>query len=367
MAGLFIRTIHNLGQVDVGFDPRNLLVFRIDPGPVGEEASIFDLYERLVATIEAVPGVRSATLSAMPVVAHSEWSEPVRPDHATQAREVFIQAVRWNFFETMGIPIIAGRSLSPADTAGRTRVAVINEPMAQQLFGLAVPLGRHFQFVNGSDRDVPIEVVGVVGNTRYARLEEAAPPPTFFMPHGQRPPQSMTMEVRTSANPIAFAPAIREAIRREDPDLPMIALRTQEQQIAGTIWGQRMFATISVVSGSIGLLLACVGLYGIVSYDAKRRTSEIGLRMALGARPRDVIGLVSGRTLHVVSMGGLLGLLLAFGAARFVANQLFGVKPLDLTTMVGASVLMATVACFAAYVPARRATRIDPMVALRCE
>jgi predicted permease len=368
MAGLFIRTIHNLSRVDVGFEPRNLLVFRIDPGPMGgEDAKVFALYERLVAAIEAVPGVHSATLSVMPVVAHSEWTEPVRPDDRNEAREVFIQSVRWNFFDTMRIPILAGRSLLPSDAAERPRVAVINEAMAQQLFGLALPLGRHFQFVNGNDRDVPIEVVGVVGNSRYARLEEAAPPPTFFMPYRQRPPQSMIVEVRTRANPMAFAPAIREAIRREDPQLPLIAMRTQEQQIGGTIRSQRMFATISVVSGLIALLLACVGLYGIVSYDAKRRTGEIGLRMALGARPRDVIGLVSARTLRVVSLGGVLGLLLAFGIARLIANQLFGVTPLDLPAMLGATVLMATVASVAAYIPARRASRIDPMVALRCE
>jgi predicted permease len=367
IGGLFARTLYNFTRVEIGFDPRNMLVFRIDPGPLtANPVQVFDLYERVVSVIGAVPSVRAVTMSAMPVVAHSQWTDTVRADSDSDGRDAHVQAVRWNFFETMAMPLLAGRALSAADTAGRPRVAVINAAMARQIFNEVYPLGRHFQFVNGPDRQVPIQVVGVVADAKYSRLEEAAPP-TCFMPHDQLQPRSMTIEVRTLGDPAAVAPAIRDAVKREDPGLPLMNLQTQEEQIARTIRGQRMFALITAMSGLLGLMLACVGLYGIVSYDVKRRTSEIGVRMALGATRFDILSLVTGLTLRLVVLGCAIGLLVALGAARLVANQLFGVDPIDAPTMLAATAMMVIVASVASYVPARRATHVDPMVALRCD
>ena len=213
-AGLLVRTLYNLSRVDVGFNADNLLVFGIDPALQNDSSPrVFDLYDRIMAAIEAVPGVQSCTMSVMPLVARSEWEEPVQPDGAGLPKNAFIQIARWNFLETMGIPLVAGRDLSAADTQGRPRVAVINETMARQVFGERMPVGRHFQFVNGGDRNVPIQVIGVARDSRYASLEQQVPP-TLFMPHAQVPPSGMTVEVRTASDPMTVASAIREAVRQ---------------------------------------------------------------------------------------------------------------------------------------------------------
>jgi predicted permease len=367
VAGLFVRTLYNYSQVDVGFDPRNLMVFQIDPTPsASDPASVVGLYERLLAGVEAVPGVRSVTLSAVPVVARSEWSEMVRAESAGAQREAHFQVVRWNFFETLGMPIMAGRSLEATDTSEAPRVAVINSTMARQVFEDDVPIGRHFQFVDGPGRDKPILVVGVVRDAKYSRLSEPAPA-TFFMPYTQIPLGRMTVEVRTAGDALAMTASVRAAIHRIDPGLPLIDVRTQEEQIAQTIRDPRMFATLTAVSGAIGLLLACIGLYGVVSYDARRRTSEIGVRMALGAQPSDVLRLMMGQTVWILAIGTGVGLVLAALVARLLNRQLFGVEPVDFSTMALATVLMVAIASLAVFLPARRAARLNPTLALRHE
>jgi predicted permease len=367
VAGLFGRTLHNYSQVDVGFETSNMLVFRLNPGPpAGAPAGTFDLYERVMAAIDAVPGVRSATLSAMPVVARNQWSGSVRADGASDVQEVHIQTIRWNFFETMGIPLLAGRGLQSSDGEGAPRVAVINLAMGQQVFNDRAPIGQHFQFVDGSNRGIPIQVVGVVQDSKYARLNEPAPP-TFFMPYTQVPPQPMTVEVRTTGDALALTATVRAAVSRVDPGLPLMQVRTQEQQIAETIRGPRTFAALTAVSGAIGLLLACIGLYGVVAYDAKRRTNEIGVRMALGAQRSDVLRLVMGQALWIVTIGAAFGLVLAVFGSRLISNQLFGVQPSDFSTLASAAALLVAVACLAVFIPARRASHFDPTQALRCE
>jgi predicted permease len=367
VAGLFVRTVYNYSQVDVGFNARNLLVFQIDPSAsVSEDSAVVALYERLIDAVEAVPGVQSATLSAMPVVARNQWTETVRAEHTGTRRGVHIQAVRWNFFETLGMPLLAGRSLQAADTSEAPRVAVVNETMAREVFEGAPPIGRRFMFVDGRERDIPILVVGVVRDAKYSRLSEPAPA-TFFMPYTQVPPRRMTVEVRTAGDALALTTGVRAAIHRVDPSLPMMRVRTQEEQISDTFRDPRTFATLTALSGAIGLLLACIGLYGVVSYDAKRRTSEIGVRMALGARRSDVLRLVIGQTLWIVTIGSGVGLVLAAFGSRLLDNQLFGVQPFDIPTMASATVILVGIAGLAVFVPARRAARLDPTQALRHE
>jgi predicted permease len=367
VAGLFVRTVYNYSQVDAGFDTSNLLVFQIDPSPsVSDDRAVVDLYERLIGALEAVPGVQSATLSAMPVVARNQWTDTVRAEREGKPRDAHVQAVRWNFFQTLGMPLMAGRSLQATDTAEAPRVAVINETMARQIFAEASPIGQRFQFVNGRERDIPILVVGIVRDAKYSRLSEPAPA-TFFMPYTQVPPRRMTVEVRTSADALASTNAIRAAIHRIDPTLPMMRVRTQEQQIFDTFRDPRIFATLTALSGAIGLLLACIGLYGVVSYDAKRRTSEIGVRIALGARRSDVLRLVMGQTLWVVTIGTVAGLVLAAFGSRLIGNQLFGVQPFDVSTMASATLLLAGITAVAVFVPAHRAARLNPTHALRHE
>ncbi len=364
-AGLLARSLYNFAQVDVGFDADNLLVFRINPS-VRNPARAFDLYDRVVAAIEGVPGVRSATLSSMPLVAHSEWEVVVRPDGADRQQDVSFLAVRWNFFDTMGIPVLAGRTLAAADSAGAGPVGVINETMAREVFGEPRPIGRHFQIVRGATRGAAIEVVGVVRDSKYSRLDQSTPP-TLFVPHAQVAPGPMIVEVRTGPDPMTLVPSLREAARRVDSSLPLEEVKTQRQQIAETIGKPRAFAVLTAASAIIGLLLACVGLYGIVSYDATRRTTEIGIRLALGATRWDVVRLVARETMIVVGIGGAIGLILVAASSRLVASVLFGVRPSDPATITAAMLVMLAVASLAAAVPARRASRLDPTAALRYE
>lgn len=366
-AGLLVRSVYNYGQVDVGFDARNLLVFQIDPrSSAGDPDAVLDLYERLTGAVEAVPGVQSVTLSAVPVVARSQWTQTVQAGPSGTPREVHIQSVRWNFFETLGMPLIAGRRLQAADTSDAPRVAVVNEALARQVFEEGAPIGRSLQFVDSRDGGVPIFVVGVVRDAKYSRLNEPAPP-TLFMPYTQNTTGPMTVEVRTSGDALALTSGIRAAIRRVDPALPMIRVRTQEEQISDTFRDPRTFAMLAAAAGAIGLLLACIGLYGVVSFDARRRTSEIGIRIALGAQRSHVLRLVMGQTLWVVTMGTVAGLVLAASASRLIGNQLFGVQPFDIATMASATVLLVGITAVAVFLPASRAARLNPTQALRHE
>ena len=366
-AGLLVRTLYNFSRVDVGFNADNLLVFSIDPVSESDNPSrIFEMYDRLVAAIEAVPGVQSCTMSVMPLIARREWDETVQPDGGGLPKSAFIQIARWNFLETMGIPLIAGRDLSSADTLGRPRVAIINETMARELFGEPTPVGRNFQFVNGGDRNVPIEVIGVAGDSKYASLAQRVPS-TLFMPHTQASPSGMTVAVRTTSDPMTVASAIRAAVRQTDPTIALAGTKTQREQIAETIGKPRAFAVLTTVAGMIGLLLACVGLYGVVSYDTIRRTHEIGLRMALGARRFDVLRLVMRQTVVVVTIGAGIGIAFALTGSRLIGGLLFGVAPSDPFAIGSALVLLIGAALAASYLPARRASQLDPTQALKYE
>jgi predicted permease len=364
-AGLFVRTLRNFARVDAGFDTVNLLVFRVRPAVQGAAAA-YDFYDRLVAAVDAVPGVRATTHSAMPLIASSEWSTEIRPDRDGAEREAFVQAVRPNFVTTLGIPLLTGRPLSEGDAGGRPRVAVVNLTMARRIFRTDNPIGRRFAFVRGPDRDVPIEVVGVVGDAKYSRLNQAAPP-TLYMPHRQVSPRDLNVQVRTGSDPMILAPAIRAAVRGVDPHLPVVDMKTQEQQIALSTSMPRTFAWLTAAAGVIGLLLASVGLYGVVSYETSRRTSEIGVRIALGARRLDVMRLVMHHTMRIVTIGALSGCALAVAVSRLIRSVLFHVAPGDPLTMTAAAVALIAVAGVAAYLPARRASRLDPTVALRYE
>ena len=366
-AGLLVRTLYNLSKVDVGFNADNMLVFRIDPVvESGSSSRTFQVYDRIVAAIEAVPGVLSCTLSAMPLIARSEWEEPVQPDGTGPPQNAFIQVARWNFLETLAIPLVTGRDLSAADTQGRPRVAVINETMAQQVFGERTPVGRHFRFVNGADRGIAIQVIGVARDSKYASLEQQVPP-TLFMAHSQLPPSAMTVAVRTASDPLTVVSSVREAVRRADPAVALAEMKTQRQQIAETIGKPRAFAALTTVSGMIGLLLACVGLYGVVSYETIRRTREIGIRMALGARRSDVRRLVLRQTVGVVTIGAGIGIALALTASGLIGSVLFGIAPTDPFAIGSALAVLMGVALAASYLPARRASHLDPTQALRYE
>jgi len=364
-AGLLARTLYNFSQVAVGFDPDNLLVFRVSTDKQNPSRT-FDLYDRLIGAIERVPGVRSATHSTVPVVGASYDDTIVLPAGGERQQDVFYQIVRWNFFDTLRIPLVAGRGLNANDGSDGPKVAVINEKMAREVFGEPRPVGRYFQTVEGSTRSTPIEVVGIVRDSAYQRLSDPLPP-TLFVPHTQAPVRGVVVEVRTAGEPLAIAPAVRDAVRRVDPELPLMALKTERQQIAETIGRPRAFAALTAAAAAVGLLLACIGLYGIAAYDATRRTMEIGIRIALGARRSDVVRLVVRETMIAVAAGAAIGLALAGAGSRLIASVLFNVQPGDPATIAAALAVMLAVAMLATAAPARRASRLDPTVALRYE
>jgi predicted permease len=266
----------------------------------------------------------------------------------------------------MEIPLLLGRSLTIHDDARAPNVAVINQAMARKYFGDTNPIGRRFGFGGRPENAGQIEIVGVVRDAKYTGLRQDIPP-TAYTPYLQDTPGQMNFEVRTAGDAGAMAASIREAVREIDGNLPLFDVKTQTQQAAESLTQERLFATLSSFFGVLAMLLACVGLYGVMSYGVTRRTNEIGIRMALGATSPRVLSMVMRETMLVVGIGVAIGLGTAVALTRLIATMLYGLAPTDPVTISVAVVLMITVAAVAGYIPARRASRVDPVIALRYE
>jgi predicted permease len=369
-AGLFVRTLRNLENVDVGFNRENLLLFNVDPGLNGyNNAQIAQLYQRMTERLEAVPGVRSATMSMVPLLSGMARTSTVSVEgHTSQEGDedsAKVNNVGPGFFATMEIPILLGRGLSLRDDELAPRVAVINQMMARKYFGGESPLGRRFGF-GGPPNSGQIEIIGVARDASYTGLRDKTEP-TVYLSYSQSPPRWATFVVRTSGNVAAMSSSIRDAVREVDSNLPLFAMKTQSQQVDESLAQERLFANLSSFFGVLALSLACIGLYGVMSYGVARRTNEIGIRMALGATGSRVTRMVMRETMLVVMIGVVIGLGTAVATTRLVAAMLFGLAPTDPVTILFAVLLMISVATFAGYVPARRASKVDPMIALRYE
>ena len=369
-AGLFIGTLRNLHSTDLGFNPKNLLLFRVDPRLNAPDADYWaetgrlrNLYERLVELISAIPGVRSATLSDWTLLGgnstSSDGSLSPRPGEA-----VSVQVVRANFFETMEMPVLLGRGLTSRDDGSSPKVALVNEALARKFYPNKNPLEQRIGGRPGGIGN--IEIVGVVRDAKGATLREDIPP-TVYLPYLQYHFASMNFEVRTTGDPGALIPAIREAVRQVNPNLPLIDVKTQNEQVKQILARERRFAFSSTLFGGLALLLACIGLYGIMSFSVARRTNEIGIRMALGAKRGDVAGMVLREAFSLVLMGVVSGFFIARLIGRWVASMLYGLSPNDPATTAFAVTVLAAVAALAGYLPARRASHVDPMVALHHE
>ena len=368
-AALFVRTLTNLEAVDVGFNRQNLLLIRVDPRLSGyQSAQIPDLYQRMTERIEAVPGVRSATMSRHPLLSGSARSSNITVSgDANQSDEpVYANTVAANFLETMEMPLLLGRGLTAHDDANAPSVAVINQTMARKYFGDANPIGRRFGFGGRPENAGRIEIVGVVRDAKYTDLRREIVP-TAYIPYLQDNVGQMNFAVRTAGDAAAMAASIRDAVREVDSNLPLFDVKTQTQQATESLMQERLFATLSSFLGVLAMLLACVGLYGVMSYGVTRRTNEIGIRMALGATSPRVLSMVMRETIFVVGIGVAIGLGTAVAVTRLIAAMLYGLAPTDPVTIAGAVVLMVAVAALAGYIPARRASRVDPMIALRYE
>ena len=371
-AGLFLRTLYNLRHVDVGFNPDRLLLFRVNPQLIRyDEARVVALYNDMLGRIGAIPGVRGVAMSSPALLSGSINSTDIYVYGHTYAvnREQSDYSMNRlvispNFFDVMGIPVVLGRGLTERDNKEAPKVAVINETAARKFFPNQNPIGGRF----GSSVETAgqIEVVGVLRDAKYHSVRDT-PPPTMYVPFLQNPRNFGVFEVRTAGSPTAAVGSVREVIRQIDANLPVTDVSTQLEQVEKRFAQEKVFAQAYTLFGSLALLLASVGLFGLMSYNVARRTNEIGIRMALGAQRTDVLGMVMRESMLLVVVGVVLGLVTAVVASRFVTTLLFGLPPTDPTTIVAAVVLMSTVSALAGYLPARRASKVDPMVALHYE
>ncbi|MBO0720894.1 MAG: ABC transporter permease [Blastocatellia bacterium] len=376
-AGLFIRSLVKLKSLDAGFNRKNVLLFSTDPLMIGyrEGRRIADLYQRMLAGIKAIPGVRSASLSQQALLSPSWTKSSVvvqgrapRPEDNSYSMEMPRQCeVGPEYFETAGMAFLRGRGLTVNDDVNAPLVAVINETFARYYFGDENPIGRRFG--GGPESSGKIEIVGVVKDAKYNSLRESGLR-TYYTPFFQDPSRwarGMTFQVRTSSDPTGIISAVRQAVREVDPDLPLFNIKSLDTQVDESLVQERLVGTISSFFGLLALLLAAIGLYGIMAYAVNQRTHEIGIRMALGAPRGAVLRMVLGQGMKLLSIGVVLGLAASFAATRIIASYLFGVTATDPVTFAGVPILLVMVALTACIAPARRATQVDPLVALRYE
>jgi predicted permease len=373
-AGLFLRTLNNLRHVDVGFNPQNLLLFRVNPtlNRYDEKRSLA-LYRDMLDRIGGVPGVRAVAMSAPALLSGSVNSTSIFVQGRTYApgrgvnhdNNIHRLVISPNFFDVMGIPIVNGRAFAARDDATAPKVVIINEAAARKYFPNANPVGQRFG--SSIENSGQLEVVGVLRDVKYSSLRDEAPP-TMYVPYMQTRVGSPVFEVRTAGGASAgVMGSIREATRQIDPNLPLTDVSTQIEQVERRFAQEKLFAQAYTLFGGLALLLASIGLFGLMSYSVSRRTNEIGIRMALGAQRNDVLRLVMRESMVLVVVGVVIGLAIAIGASQLVATLLFGLPPRDPLSIVAAVGIMVVVSALAGYLPARRASRVDPMVALHYE
>jgi predicted permease len=359
-AGLLLRTVHDLGRVELGFDAGGLVVFRVEPGATVDPEQRAALSGRLLERLEAIPGVLSATF--VENVLLSGWISNNVALIDGQARAIHMNAVGSRFFETMDIPIVAGRPISARDDAGAPRAVVINEAAARRYFGEGSPLGRRFTYGRSE-----AEVVGVARDSKYDSLR-ADVPPTLFDSYLQRTAGWVPNVVVRTAAPLAGPERqIRDAVAEVGPDLPVAEVRTQRDVLARSIGRELLVTRLLAAFGGFALALATIGLYGLTSYTVSRSTSEIGIRMALGAERRHVQWMVLRTVMLTTAAGLLLGVPAALAASPVLEALLYGVGPRDLPAVAAATAATLAVALLAGLLPARRAARLDPLAALRAD
>ena len=378
-ASLLAWSAQRLQQVDPGFDAANLLTFNIEPSLNGySEPQSLAFVNRALDALRQIPGVTGASVTSHRLIANSSSIGVARPEGVAapppgtkeardfaQGRRAWRLAVDGRFFETFGLPLLRGEGFSPTISPDSPRVAIVNLKLATQLFGSADVIGR--RFVLGLSPTAPaIEIIGIAADAHYTSLQ-APPPATAYLPYQQIPLSRMTFAVRTAGDPVALVSTVRETLRGVDDTLPIFDLRTQQEQILRSLAQERLFARLAALLGAVTLALSGIGLYGLLAYAVTRRTPEIGVRIALGAERQQVRSMILRQSLALVAGGLALGIPGALAAASWIESLLFGLSPTDPRAIAAAATMMVIVALAAAYVPARRASRIDPLTALRAE
>ncbi len=378
-AGLAVRTMQKALATDRGFETENLLLVSLDLSIQGyTEPRGKEFYDQLIKRLEAVPGIESASLAK--TVPPNDWSDRVSifyegqapPQEALRGRDdlglrVDANIIAPHYFRTLGIPLFQGREFTDRDKEGNPYVAIISEKLAQKLWPGQSAIGRRIAipFYSGPARP-SVEIIGVAKDTKYRSLMTEAPL-LLYLPESQNYDGRATVVVRTSTDATAFVSAVRNEVNGLDKSLPLFAVKTMSDQIASTLWQQRMAAGLIGIFGLLALVLAAVGLYGVIAHSVAQRTQEIGIRMALGATSTDVLKLIVKEGLALAATGVIVGVAAAFACTRLMSSVLYRVSATDITTFVVASALLAIVALAATYIPARRAAKVDPMIALKYE
>src|SRR5689334_2559788 len=377
-AGLLVRTLINLQRVAPGFNEENLLLFNIDPSLLDyKNDRLRNFYQQVSARLEAVPGVKAVTFSRVPLLSQMSSNgtfdlpnaKPGPDGKVPSTAEVYFHEVRENFFDAMGIPLLLGRTFTAQDDLKAPKVAIINRTFADKYFSGLNPIGQRFSM--DIARPDPIEIIGVVADAKYTSQRDEIPA-TMYRPWRQTPGaiNSMIFEVRTATDPKAFVPAIRQAMHEVEPNLPLNNFKTQVEQADETLSMERLFAKLMSLFGILAQQLASIGLYGVLAYSVSRRTHEIGIRMALGANRGRMLAMILRQGMTLTLIGVALGLAGAYVLTRYLGtlnSMLFGVQPRDPLTFGVSAALLTIVALVACFIPARRATKVDPMVALRYE
>ncbi|MEP6637470.1 MAG: ABC transporter permease [Acidobacteriota bacterium] len=370
-AGLFIRTLQKLQNVPLGFDRQQLILFSVAPGLNGYTGPrLAEYYRQVRERITGIPGVSAVTFSAQAPVAGGSSSSTVQIPGVTNGKEgfeLYRHLIGPGYFETLGLPILMGRAMDERDNVAGPLVAVVNHELARKAFGEDNPLGRILRF-GSATKPRDFQIVGVVSDAKYSSLRREAPPTGYFS-HLQAIKSAgyMTFQVRTGDNPEAIFPALRSEVAEVDANIPITNIDTLVQRIDKALWLERMFSRLTASFGLLALVLVCVGLYGTMSYFVSRRTKEIGIRMALGANPQSVFRMVIIEGLALTGAGVVVGLAGAALGTRIISSALFEVPALDVLTFTVVAGLLVAVGLIACYVPARRAMKVDPMVALRYE
>ena len=373
-AGLFARSLIKLQNEDVGFDRNNVLLLGIDPRLAGYKPNqLATLYQQVVERLSSLPQVRNVSMATYAPMSGTSRTSSIeitgytkQPDEDLVVQDILAGP---KYAETLGMPLLRGREIEVRDTVAAPRIAVVNSTFAERYFKDQNPIGRTFTFDDDTDGGATIEIVGVVGDIKSDDAREK-PEATVYRPILQIPEQgafSCTIHIRTLSDPTPLTPQVRQMINQIDDKLPIFGVTTLNEQLRDNLNQERLIAQLVSFFGALALMLACIGLYGVMAHGVARRTSEIGIRMALGARGGNIAWMILRETLYLVLAGLVLGVPAALIGARLISTQLFGLSPTDPLTLIGAAIVLAMVAMLAGYLPARRASRINPLHALRYE
>jgi predicted permease len=372
-SGLFVRTLANLKQKDPGFrDIDNLVSFQLDPALNGYNIPRLQaFYQRLLANIRATPGVKSAGYAMVPVLAGNEWDSSMGVEGHESAdgedMQAFMNGISTDYWKTMGVRLVEGRDFTDHDAGKDITVAIVNQKFARHFFGEKSAVGRHIGFGNRRGQKLPIEIVGVSEDTLYEGPREGTRRQVFVPLLQSEYPIGVAFYVRTATDSRSMFNTLRGKVRELDAAMPVYEMKTLERQLDETLSTERLIAALSAAFGILATVLAALGLYGVMAFVVARRTKEIGLRMALGAPQRQVVWMVLRETLTLVAIGLAIGAPCALGLSKYVSKQLYGVQPTDFASAAAALVILVLVAAGAGLLPARRASSIDPIQALRYE